>query len=265
GQKAFASFAQSVRRPVLSPLSASPPADFRNPFLITFTVPLEMHAREAALFAMGKLKPMRVFILRSGTGDELKYTQPFRQMVDSLGKKKLPVTEVVLQNGNIDALLSKMTTQGNNLVVMPGTGRAYIDATLRSLDKIAHRFPIAVIGHPSWEKLGYLNNTLLQRLQARITSSNVIDYKSPEVSDFVREYRRDYHAEPGEYAFKGFDAAMYFGKMVAKNGSNFSDDLSKQSYDGLANELIWQKTANGWVNRHVYVLRYRDMQLQPEE
>lgn len=265
GVKAFASFAQSVRRPVLSPLSASPPSEFNNPYLITLTVPLEMHARQAALFAMQKMKPMRVFILRSGNSEEFKYTRPFRQMVDSLSKKKISVTEIVVQNGDIQSILPKMTTQGNNLVVMPGTGRMYIDATLRSLDKIAHRYPINIIGHPSWEKLTYLNTTLLQRLQARITSSSRINYQSQLVVDFVREFRRDYKSEPNEYAFKGFDAGMYFGKMVAKNGSAFSDDLNKQDYEGLSNELIWQKTIYGWVNSHVYVLKYDNLQLKPEE
>lgn len=265
GVKAFASFAQSVRRPVLSPLSASPPSEFNNPYLITLTVPLEMHARQAAVFAMQKMKPMRVFILRSGNSEEFKYTRPFRQMIDSLSKKKIPVTEIVVQNGDIESILPKMTTQGNNLIVMPGIGRSYIDATLRSLDKVAHRYPINVIGHPSWEKLTYLNTTLLQRLQARITSSSRINYQSQLVIDFVREFRSDYKSEPNEYAFKGFDAGMYFGKMVAKNGSAFSDDMDKQDYEGLSNKLIWQKTTYGWVNSHVFVLKYDNLQLKPEE
>ncbi|MBE7176309.1 MAG: hypothetical protein INR69_07910 [Mucilaginibacter polytrichastri] len=266
GIKNFASFSGSVRRPVLSPLSASPPSEFSNPYLISFTVPLEVHAREAAVFTLKKLKPAQIFIIRSPLSEELKYTKPFRQMIDSLSNGKVPVTEMLIKNGDITALQAKMSTRGNSVFVIPSTSKFFIDATLKGIDKIAHRYPVAVIGHPLWEKVSGLNMALLTRLNTRITTASRINYRSPEVVSFVRAYRSRFQTEPNEYAFKGFETANYFGRLISEEGGDFAETLSKNPAKGLSNNLEWALTpAAGWVNEHVFILRYDNLELKNEQ
>jgi hypothetical protein len=104
---------------------------------------------------------------------------------------------------------------------------------------------------------------ILQRLKTHITSGDQVDYKSEASMEFVRVYHRAYHVEPTDFAIKGFDEGMYFGRQLIDN--NFAA-LDKADYTGLHNQFRFiKKNGMGWVNTHVNVLMYANFELKQVE
>ncbi|WP_292943966.1 ABC transporter substrate-binding protein [Mucilaginibacter sp. 44-25] len=259
--KAFTAALGTPRSAVVSPLSPASPVAFKSSNLITMTPPLEYHARGAAEYVAKRLKPKKVFILTSGYSDEKLYASPFKRTIDSLTKRRVQVITMVINRGNLTPLVKQLSPTEQNIFLVPSTKQAFLMVTLRSLDTLSKKFPVTLLGHPNWEKFAFLKAALLQRLNTHITSADKIDYKSGETNMFLRSYRRAYHAEPTDFAIKGFDEGLYFAQLLA-DGENMSQPDLKD-FTGIHNSFHFVKTPRtGWVNTHVDVLRYENFDLK---
>jgi len=96
-----------------------------------------------------------------------------------------------------------------------------------------------------------------------ITSAYQVNYKSAEMGNFIKSFRKAYHTEPGEYAIKGFDTGLYFGKLTTDQVSDFNH-LQNIPFDALHNHFEFiQKKGYGWINTYVELLQYEDYTLKP--
>ncbi|MET3979259.1 hypothetical protein ABIB62_001845 [Mucilaginibacter sp. UYP25] len=262
--KAFTGMLTSARKPIISPLSPAAPATFKNQNLVTMTPPLEYHAMGAATYIAKSIKPKKVFILESGFSDEKLYTTPFKQTLDSLSKRKIQVINITITRGNLTPLVKLLSPTDQNIFLVPSTKQAFLMVTLRSLDTLNKNFQVTLFGHPSWQKYAFLKAALLQRLNTHITSTDKVDYKSAETNAFLRSYRRAYHVEPTDFAIKGFDQGLYFGKLLADGKDMNKPDLG--DFTGLHNGFHFIKKAGlGWINTHVDILKYQNFALKKVE
>jgi hypothetical protein len=261
--KAFTAAFNNDKQPIVSPLSASSPANYKNAGLITITPPLEYHAWAAAKYINDKLKPRKVFILKSGFSDENDYIIPFNKAIDSLSRKRIKVIQLTVLHGQLNLLVPQLSASGQNVFVVPATNRHFLTVTLGALDTLSSTFPVTLIGHPSWISFSFLKADLLQRLNTCITSSDQVDYKDVKTIAFIRSYKLAYHTEPTGYAIKGFDEGFYLGKLL---GTDSLKNIASVGFTGLHNSFHFQKkTGAGWVNTHVDVLKYADFELKKVE
>lgn len=262
GIKEFSATAAGKTHPMVSPLSPASPAIFHNPSLITVIPPLDYHAKRAAQYVNNVLRLKKVIILKSGYSEENKYAVPFKRELDSLSRMRVKVIQYTVTRGNLTPLLAQLSKTEQNIFIMPSTNQAFLAVTLRSLDTLAKHYPVMLVGHPSWEHLGFLKADLLQRLKTVITSADHVNYKESSTITFVRAYRKAYHLEPGEYAIKGFDEGMYFGKLLAESNGN-AIKPEQEGFEGLHNNFHFVKKAGeGWINTHVNVLKYINFELR---
>ncbi|OKS85042.1 hypothetical protein RG47T_0480 [Mucilaginibacter polytrichastri] len=265
GIKAFGTGVTANKNPMVSPLSPSSPAAFRNPSLITVIPPLDYHARRSAQYVYERLKAKKVFVLKSGFSEDNKYITPFKQQLDSLSKLKTKIIPFTVVRGDLAALLPQLSKTEPNVFLLPSTNQAFLQVTLRSLDTLIKSYPVILIGHPSWEKLAFLKADLLQRLKTVITSSDHVNYKSGSMIAFIKTYRKAYHLEPSEFAIKGFDEGLYFGQLLAEDETGAMKP-EQHDFEGLHNKFHFvKKPATGWVNTHVYMLKYVNFELKAIE
>ena len=251
--------------PTVSPLSPAAPATVKDQFLVTVATPLEYHAWSAAQYINDHYKPKKVIILKSGFSEDNKYVTPFRKGIDSLSKHKTKIIAPTIVRGRLDELIPQLSTTEENIFVIPSTNQPFLIVTLHSLDSLAKKYPVTVFGHPSWTKFSYLKPDILQRLKTHITTSDRIDYKSPQVIAFMRSYRKTYRSEPTHYSLMGFDEGMYFGALLGENPEDLKK-LDKKEFSGLLNKYRFvKKPGLGWINTHVNVLQYNNFELKKVE
>lgn len=261
--KAFTGAFPSAHQPIVSPLSPASPATIKSPVLITMMPPLEYHAWGAAAYINDKIKPRKVFILKSGYSEENDYIVPFKKAIDSLSKKRIQVVYLTVIHGQFSSLIPQLSTTNRNVFIVPATNQHFLSVTLRGLDSLTAIYPVTVFGHPNWVNYSFLKADLLQRLDTHITSADRVNYKDPATMNFLKNYRAAYHVEASEYAVKGFDEGVYWGQQLA-NGD--VKDLSAKGYDGLHNDFRFQKkTGFGWINTHVNIYKYTNFELKKVE
>lgn len=255
GIKAFSVHSKNMQKPMVSPLAASDPNLFHNPFLITINNFLDQHAYKAAAFIKSDLRPKKIVMIRSGQADEYKFAVPFKKGIDSLAKG-YHVSELGIKAVGYENVYKHLSPVGLNVIVLPATERVFLHTMFKELEKLSRNFQIAVIGHPAWEKLTFLDYQQLESLNTYLTSSYLIDYRSSRVQDFVRNYHYQYSLEPSEYAFKAFDIAYYFGLLMDAKGKKFMESLTDEDYRGLHNNFKFTKSkVYGYYNLSLMMLK----------
>ncbi|GAB2685092.1 hypothetical protein GCM10027037_03160 [Mucilaginibacter koreensis] len=263
--KAFTTLPAMQNKPIVSPLAPTSPAIYHNKGLITVAPPLDYHAQTTAKYLSRNLGAKQVIILRSGYTNDNKYIIPFKRMIDSIGRKRIKVIDFGVVRGNLSALLPKLSRTAENYFVVPSTNQAFLMVTLHSLDTLTQHYPVVLFGHPNWIKYSFLKAERLQRLKTHITSAERIDYRSTGAITFIHNYRNTYHHDPTEYAFKGFDEGLYFGRVLADDDNNLSQ-LNKQEFTGLHNSFSFEfKPGQGWINTHVNLFKYVNFELKQVE
>lgn len=260
GIKAFSVYSKSIQKLMVSPLAATSPETFNNPNLITINNSIEQHVDKAVDFIKSGLKAKHVLLIRSGQSDEYKYAVPFKK---SITGKVESFSEIGIKAVGVENIFKHLNPIEHNVVVLPSTDRNFLLSVTKELEKLSRNFKISVIGHPSWEKLQFLDGYVMKNINAHITASYKIDYKTPRIDDFIKFYRSKFELEPGEYAFKGFDIGFYFGWLLAKNNKDFADELTKATYRGLHNNIRLSKNDRfGYYNSELLILKYQDFQLK---
>jgi signal recognition particle receptor subunit beta len=263
--KAFTGVLAGSRKPIVSPLSPAAPATIASQNLITVIPPLEYHAWITAKYIHTRLNPQKIFILKSGYSEDNDYIVPFKNTMDSLSKGRTTIIQTVIVRGKLTALVPQLSASSPNIFLISSTNQAFLTVTMHSLDSLTRKYPVILFGHPSWEKFSFLHADILQRLRTHITSTDQIDYKAAATIDFLHSYRKAFHIEPSEYAIKGFDEGLYFGKLLGANKGEVKN-LTDNDFKGLHNNFHFIKKAGvGYINTHVNMMDYRYYELRKVE
>ncbi len=240
----------------ISPLAASTPSDFGNPNLVTVTAPLSIHTRVLAN-DIGKAYNSGDVIMLYDVGDAS--SKQFLPLLQAELRRAHPGATVI-EIDNLQELADRSRMSGTNHIVCGSVNKYQITPLLDRMKTLMGELSVNIrlYGHPNWEKLDFDVEDGLDAFKTRITTSYHINQQASEVRQFDSRYRDEFGVEPSEYAFKGYDAAYYFGSLLAKYGRGYRDYIIHEEYDGMHNTFKFAyDPASGFVNSHVSILEYR--------
>jgi len=140
-----------------------------------------------------------------------------------------------------------ITDAVNNLGVLPKE----INATLFALD-YGNNFDKVINDH-------------LARVNFHYPTANFVDYENSQVQKFTEKYKSINHAEPSEYAFKGFDITYDALLRLA----TFTD--AESAFNGGISERTSCKfqyinnPGKGFENKGVFLIKYDGLNLKKVE
>lgn len=261
GQKFIANYSKENNVAVVSPLAASSPAEFNNPNLISVVNNIDLHGKKIAAYVAKNFNPSNtiVVLINPKKSEDEQFAFPIRSYLRNNTKF------IVQEYASAFTFETKMVKGKQYAIIITSYDRAFVAPTLDKLYKLknlpAGGYTINLFGHPNWVKQNYPTDKV-QALNTIITSSYKIDYKSAAVIGFIKKYRRSYGFEPGEYAFKGFDIAYYFGKLLDQYGEDYLSYITKEKYKGLHNNFTFiQDEKLGYINTSLMLLKYKNFAL----
>ncbi|MES2455562.1 MAG: amino acid ABC transporter substrate-binding protein [Bacteroidota bacterium] len=260
GLKYISAYSSAKKIPVVNPLSASHPNEFRNPNLISVVNNIDLHIRKLGDFISENYSPQNtvVVLINPKDPDSEVMGNPVRNYFAS-SKKRFTFQEY----SSVFTMEMKLVKNKKYVIIVSSSDRKFIVPSLDKLIKLksAGLLNLDLFGHPDWIKQNY-NTDKLQALRTSVTASYKIDYSSNSVKEFIKKYRHSYHFEPGEYAFKGFDIGLYFGTLLAKHGPQYLQYLTKENYKGLHNRFSFVYDEKlGFINTSLMLLRYENFSL----
>jgi ABC-type branched-subunit amino acid transport system substrate-binding protein len=262
GIRTFSEFSDLGKILQVSPLAASMPSGFNDPNLVSINNSIDQHALKIAEFVIKQYKSedVQLVLINTQKTIDARYSNFIKRYINELSGSGFRVIE----RPNVIGIEGYLSRTKNNLVLITSSDRSFL---LPAIDKLYNlknqQFKIELFGHPDWMKARYLNPEKMQALNARISTSYFVNYKTQDVKNFVARYRSEFGMEPSEYSFKGFDTAYYFGTLIEKYGELYPDYLIKEIYKGLHNEYRFVKDPKyGYRNTSLMLLRYQNFELQ---
>jgi LysM repeat protein/ABC-type branched-subunit amino acid transport system substrate-binding protein len=146
-----------------------------------------------------------------------------------------------------------------NVVISFVHGEAFISNYIRNLSDYSFRVPLVVFGLTEWENLGSLETEYLMNINLHMVSTNFVDYSKDNVKNFVLRFRAQYNTEPDDYAFAGYDAAMYYCNALRLYGKDFQKCIEDYHPELLEWNPVFEHNPNcGYENTGIYIYRYED-------
>ena len=183
------------------------------------------------------------------------------------------IVEKMQESGLQYSTITYGPLEGRNLsnsIESPGSGRsirlivaseseAFVNDVVRNANRLALRgnrrdnvvlYSISKIRSFDTIEVEYLHNANLH-----VSISYFVDYDSPAVQRFLMKYRALFNAEPGPFAFQGYDTAYNFIKMCSKYGRRWPDKLDDEDMRGLQSNFSFERRG-GHINKAVRRIVY---------
>ena len=170
-------------------------------------------------------------------------------------------------NYDIRGLNSQLSRLDTNIIVIPSGNQGFVYSMLRSLSLIRTTYPIIVVGMPRWEDFLRIDADYYMKMNVHISNSAYINHSNLEVIDFKRLFFNEYGMPPTTEAYKGYDVALYFGRMLKDYGTGMLSELANNPKQMLHADLQFYPTYNGsmeegnltineFENKYVHILRF---------
>ena len=118
---------------------------------------------------------------------------------------------------------------------------------------------VTVYGISRLRSISEIEAASLHVCGARITAGYFVDQNDPKVRSFYQDYLAMFHAEPGSFAYQGYDLTTYFVSLSAMYGRGWELYLTDHPWSGLHTSFRFDDAVRaGRVNTAVRRLRYRD-------
>lgn len=170
---------------------------------------------------------------------------------------------VVLEKFGITPVQNKLSKTKKNIVVVPSSHLGFVSDFMNRLSNVSERdYDITVMGMEKWLDYHNVDMQYKNRFNLTVPSSTYLDFDSEPVQDFIGRYRDKFKQEPGSagYAFLGFDVAYYFLNGMLHHGLNLQGYF-KEGSEGIHLKFDFDQQNHGCYNRHVYLLRYNEYEL----
>ena len=197
-------------------------------------------------------------------------TSPAGIMVRKLQESGLPYSNIsygVLEGRNISSAIENAASQGGaTRLVVASESEAFVSDVVRNANLLALRnnrkSDIVIYALSKIRSFDTIETESLHNTNLHVAISYFVDYDSPAVQKFLMSYRALFNAEPGPFAFQGYDTAYNFMKMCSRYGRRWADKLDDQQMRGLQSNFSFDRSG-GHINKAVRRVVYgRDFSIR---
>ncbi len=241
-----------------------------NPYLFRAAPSKETMMKYLATYVAGRHQRQNVLMVSSERQADLPYRKLFEQFYnESLYLIPNDYSDTLriankrsFDGANIHTLLRKDV---QNILVIPSNELAFVSDFMTRLSRLrADGYEIQVYGLEQW--VGYDNIELeyKNRFKLKLVVPSFIEFKSPEVVDFLTKYRAAFETEPHKmnYGFMGYDLMMFFGLAMQEHGLGFAEKLNELEFSGVNGNYRFGRTkGKDFENKAVSIIEYNNFEV----
>ncbi len=278
--KKTAAFAKKNKKVLISPLNPNNKITSGNPYFVQTNPSLVSHCEAITKHALDNHPAADIVLVvrdKSAEKNRLKYFQEAQKTYkgsDSVDRLK----EFVIRDNSSDLsevdLMPLIKQNKTTVFVVPSwSNENFIYALMRKISLVKGPNEVIVYGMPQWREYTRIDFDYFERLNLHISSNTDYDIYDEPVKNFRQRYFDRFGMPPAEDAIIGYDLMMYFGEMVSKHGTSFTQKIDGESANLLHSSLDFQPVQNTvnienldavdfYENKMVNILKFEDYHFQ---
>lgn len=258
---AFGANSQNRRALQVNPLAATKASEFNLSNLVSLTPSIDVHMNAIAeKVAKDYRKDDVVVVYKTNDNDCRQFLEGFTTAVR---KANSAVQLVVVSSiGELDDALKLTAT---NRIVTGTTDRNTLRILLSNMTakSTEEYYSFKLYGHPLWDRIDFDGFESFSSFDPTITSESHLKTWSTAAKAFNDIYRKRFGVSASDFAYKGYDAARYFGQLVDKHNEDYADHITKQRFEGLFSTYDFEFNDHwGYTNKGVAYKIYKGSSFQ---
>ena len=203
-----------------------------------------------------------VIVIREKASSDTLYFQQVEAALQRAGIPYKTVSYGILEGRSIDVTLrnSYLAPNKTNHIVVASEKESFASDAVRNISLLSTSYDIVGYGSNRIRNFETIEIEAFQNVRMHFSLGYYVDYKRPEVKDFVFKYRAMFSTEPGAYAFQGYDLTSYFTMALRKYGKRFIRSLRDFDMDLLQSNMQYEKASpsGGYLNKATKNIVYLD-------
>ena len=258
------SFAQTfANKNVLqvSPLAATMASEFSVPNLVSMTPSIRTHAETLAKYIAEQFYTGdQILIYDAGDDDSKQFLVNFANEITKVNPQAKVKTVL-----SINELNNNMVLTGTNHIVSGTSNKNLVKGLLDAMDSkfLNPGNQFKLYGHPNFSKLSFENFENMDFYNLTITSSSLADESDSDTKKFISNYKSAFKVDPSEFSYKGYDAAVYFGRLIHKYGVDYVSHVTQEKFSGLNSDYRFEFFPKwGYANRALGIMVYHNKKFE---
>ena len=263
------SFAEFAARKKVTVINTNLPFDggvVNNPYLVLLNTTLQTNC-EAIYKHIQKNYSTRRFVVFRQKGmleDMIKdYFNDYAKITSSV---PLKLKYVDLKPNFTEAdLIPHLDSTSNNFCIAGSLDENFGKKLCKSLASLTTRFPIAVMGMPTWDGISEFRTSDYRGLEIIYGTpfyNNRNNVTSHSITDF---YNTKMYARPSDMVFRGYEAIWRFGKLLNEHRKDLAANITQKDYNVFRDFDIQptftnrqNMTLDYFENKKLYFIRLQD-------
>lgn len=281
--KILGDYSKREKKPLAVPYTAQLGLSEGNPNYIQLNPSLESHCVAIMRHARQRYDIEDIVLVARDNSSEkgrLAYFQNENKVIEGrdvgVNLAEFIVKDATLDFSEMD--ISPYVREGKTTVfIVPSWKEEFVYSVLRQLMmKQSIGEDIVVYGMPQWVDFEQVDPDFYQNLNVHISSAFYVDSNDERIKQFNRKFFDTYGTIPLDEAYLGYDAMLYFGRMLDKHGRDFARKLDVEPYDVLHGRYEFDRVVlrpeehqedldfyDQLENQFVHILEFRDYRFQP--
>lgn len=245
----------------VSPLAATMASEFSLPNLVSITPSIRTHAETLAKYVADQYYTGDQIVVYDAGDDESK--QFLVNFVSEISKANAQAKVKTVMS--VNELNNSLVLTGTNHVISGTANKNLVKGLLDAMDE---RFlnpgnQFKLYGHPNMAKLSFENFENMDFYGLTITSSNLVNEGDSDTRKFIGNYKSAYKVDPSEFSYKGYDAALYFGRLIHKYGVDYVSRMTQDKFSGLNSDYKFEFYPKwGYANRALGIMVYHNKKFE---
>jgi LysM repeat protein/ABC-type branched-subunit amino acid transport system substrate-binding protein len=254
-----ADWAKDKQVKIVNPFSSNSEFVAGNPYVMKNVASCTYEAKQTADYIRKTWPDANVFLVYSAYETDTSLRVEFQKALAIQESQPKAYFDVNYSKEGLAGISKDLSTDKPNIIISLFKSEVAISNYIRGMSSLSYSYPIVVFGPRKWDEISSLELDYLINIKLHVISNSFIDYHKAEVKDFVLHYRDKYSTEPDEYAFAGFDCAMYYLNALRLYGKDFQRCLHQYHPQMLETEMDFDhKEGCGYENKCISIYRYEN-------
>jgi len=251
-------YAKERNIPVISPLdpgAESLLSDYPN----LFQVPPSIACQQLKL--LSGISPLndRILLVYED-GEDRSLLDAYRSILSGARFLSLLPYKVAKGIAIRDSIRNRLVLDKENRIIVASNSEALVSDLTSNLSPLQSRFkyPITLYGQARWRSFENVDISSLHAMNLHLVTPFFVDYKDADVKNFVHRYRKDFNADPSQFAFQGYDVMKFFITALHHYGPHFGDCISLLQAKLLQGTYQFRMMTpqRGFINTGASLIRY---------
>lgn len=231
-----------------------------NPFLVIVNSTLRAHCEAIYAYVLQNHGSDRIFLCKRKGAQEDKIAEYFKNINTPDGKPLLDL-RIVNCEDDFAALLLKLDSTKNNILIGGSLNENFASDMVNLTYPFRNKYPMQIIGMPNWDGFSELRKASLKDYPIIFTTpyyNAKTDWNSTKIRS---TYLRRFKGNPSEMAYKGYELATLFSRILLAHPNDFSSHLNDYTTK-IFNDYNFKPVYSNknpmpdyFENKHVYFMK----------